>query len=267
MSPLQRHAPAALSEENSPVLIRERISAGTISFTGPLLLVVTRTVVLIASQGLVALLLLAKHHLHPWREAADWWTVYGTAADLGCLVLLRYYTRREGIRLRDLFGAVHLRRAHDLWLGLGFYLLVFPVFLASGWLARKWLFASASDLNRYLVHAHAAPLWAVIYGLSLWWILWSPTEETTYQAYCLPRLEALTGRTWAAMLITGFWWTAQHCALPFIPDWRYLAYRFFAFFPGVICLMLLYLRTRRLMPLIFAHWPMDIAAAIIHALY
>jgi hypothetical protein len=31
--------------------------------------------------------------------------------------------------------------------------------------------------------------------------------------------------------------------------------------------MLLYLRTRRLMPLIFAHWPMDIAAAIIHALY
>jgi hypothetical protein len=267
MSPLQRHSQAALSEKNSSALIRERISAGTISFAGPLLLVAIRTALLIASQAFVALLLLAKHHADPWREAADWWTVYGTAADLGCIILLRYFTLREGIRFRDLIGAVHMRRAHDLWLGLGYYLLVFPVFLASGWLARKCFFASASDLNRYLVHAHAAPLWAVLYGLFIWWILWSPTEETTYQAYCLPRLEALTGRTWAAMLIVGFWWTAQHCALPFIPDWRYLAYRFVAFSPGVICFMLLYLRTRRLMPLIFAHWPMDIAAAVVHALY
>ena len=267
MSPLQRHSQAALSEKNSSALIRERISAGTISFAGPLLLVAIRTALLIASQAFVALLLLAKHHADPWREAADWWTVYGTAADLGCIILLRYFTRREGIGFRDLIGAVHMRRAHDLWLGLGYYLLVFPVFLASGWLARKCFFASASDLNRYLVHAHAAPLWAVLYGLFIWWILWSPTEETTYQAYCLPRLEALTGRTWAAMLIVGFWWTAQHCALPFIPDWRYLAYRFVAFSPGVICFMLLYLRTRRLMPLIFAHWPMDIAAAVVHALY
>jgi hypothetical protein len=267
MSPLQRHSQAAFSERNSSAQIRERVSAGTISFTGPLLLVVARTVLLIASQAFVALLFFAKHHSDPWREAADWWTVYGTAADLGCLILLRYFTRREGIGFRDLIGTIHMRRAHDLWLGLGFYLLVFPVFLASGWLARKWFFASTSDLNRYLVHAHVAPLWAVLYGLFVWWILWSPTEEMTYQAYCLPRLEALTGRTWTAMLIVGFWWAAQHCALPFIPDWRYLAYRFVAFSPGVICLMLLYLRTRRLMPLIFAHWPMDIAAAIIHALY
>ena len=205
MSPLQRHSQAALSEKNSSALIRERISAGTISFAGPLLLVAIRTALLIASQAFVALLLLAKHHADPWREAADWWTVYGTAADLGCIILLRYFTLREGIRFRDLIGAVHMRRAHDLWLGLGYYLLVFPVFLASGWLARKCFFASASDLNRYLVHAHAAPLWAVLYGLFIWWILWSPTEETTYQAYCLPRLEALTGRTWVAMLIVGFW--------------------------------------------------------------
>jgi len=34
-----------------------------------------------------------------------------------------------------------------------------------------------------------------------------------------------------------------------------------------LILMLLYLRTRRLAPLIFAHWPMDIAAAIITYIY
>jgi len=267
MFPLQRDSQAALSEQNSLALIRERVITGKLSLAGPLLLVAIRSVLLIVAQACVALLLLARHRAAPWRAAADWWTVYGTAADLGCLVLLRYFTRREGIRFRDLFGTVRLRSGRDLWLGLGFFLMVFPVFVASGWLARKWFFASPADLNRSLVHLHAAPLWAALYGLLIWWVLWSPTEEATYQGYCLPRFEALTGRTWAGMLIVGFWWAAQHCALPFIPDWRYLAYRFVAFFPGVICLMLLYLRTRRLTPLIIAHWPMDIAAAIVHTLY
>lgn len=267
MSATERASQKASSERNSLAAIRERSAAGEITQAGPLLLVVTRTALLIASQALVALLLLERHHTAPWREAADWWAVYGTVADLGCLALLRCFIRREGIGFRDLIGTVRMRRAHDLWLGLGYYVLVFPVFLASGWIARKWFFASASDFSRNLVHVHPAPQWAVLYGLFIWWIIWSPTEETTYQAYCLPRLQALTGRSWTAILIVGFWWAAQHCALPFIPDWHYLAYRFVMFFPGVICLMLLYLRTRRLLPLIFAHWPMDIAAAIIHSLY
>jgi len=83
----------------------------------------------------------------------------------------------------------------------------------------------------------------------------------------LPRLQALTGRTWMAVGITGFWWAAQHCALPFFFDWRYLVFRFLAFLPGVLVAMLLYLRTRRLAPLIIAHWPMDIVAAIMTAIY
>jgi membrane protease YdiL (CAAX protease family) len=106
-----------------------------------------------------------------------------------------------------------------------------------------------------------------VYSLTLWWMIWSPTEEATYQAYVLPRLQALTGRTWIAFLIVGVCWTAQHCALPFVPDWRFLLFRFLAFLPGVLVLMLIYLRTRRLTPLIVAHWPMDIVAAIMTAAY
>jgi membrane protease YdiL (CAAX protease family) len=83
----------------------------------------------------------------------------------------------------------------------------------------------------------------------------------------MPRLQALTGRTWIACAIVGFFWTAQHCAVPFVPDWRYTAFRFLAFLPGVLVMMAFYLRTRRLAPLIVAHWPMDITAAIMTAVY
>jgi hypothetical protein len=84
----------------------------------------------------------------------------------------------------------------------------------------------------------------------------------TYQGYVLPRLEALTGRTWIAYLIVLFWWSAQHCMFPFIPDWRYVAYRSLMMVPILLLCMAIYLRIRRLSPLIIAHWPMDISVAI-----
>jgi len=216
----------------------------------------------------MALILFARHRPAPWREAGDWWTVYGTLVDIGCLIGLRYFTRREGIHLRDLIDTIRLRWGRDVFLGLGYFVLIFPLFLGGGYFAQRFVYGSSgANPYKYLAHLHPLPVWATIYGLSLWWMIWSPTEETTYQAYALPRLQALTGRTWVAFLVVGFWWAAQHSALPFIPDWRYLLFRFLAFLPGVLAMMLIYLRTRRLAPLIVAHWPMDIAGAIMTAIY
>jgi hypothetical protein len=37
-------------------------------------------------------------------------------------------------------------------------------------------------------------------------MIWSPTEEMTYQAYALPRIQALSRRAWVAVVVVGFWW-------------------------------------------------------------
>jgi uncharacterized protein len=254
------------SEPNSLDAIQARIAAGQISWTGPLLLVSARSFLLIASQALVALFLFALHRASPWREAGYWWTVYGTLVDIGCLVGLRYFTRREGIRLRDLLGPVRLRRGHDVFLGLGYFLLIFPFFLGGGFLAQRLFYgASGPNPNSSVFHTHYFPIMAIVYSLSLWWMIWSPTEEATYQAYALPRFRALTGHTWAAFVIVGFWWAVQHCFLGVVLDWRNILMRFFAFLPGVLVMMAIYWRTRRLAPLIVAHWPMDIVAALMNS--
>jgi hypothetical protein len=49
---------------------------------------------------------------------------------------------------------------------------------------------------------------------------------------------------------------------PFIPDWRYMAYRSLMMVPIVLFWMLVYLRIRRLSPIVIAHWPMDLSIAI-----
>ncbi len=252
-----------VADPNSQSAIQSRVSAGFISWIGPMLLVCARSVLWLTLQGLLALVLLARHHPAPFRTAGNWWMLYGTLSDVCCLVGLRYFTRRERIRPRDLIGPIRMRYGHDLFIGLGILVLSYPLLIVGGHLASALVYGSMAKVPmEFVLQRHALPLWATVYTLTVWWIVQSATEEATYQGYVLPRLQALTGRTWIAVAIVGFWWAGQHCMVPFVADWHYVAYRFLMFLPLVVVWMPLYLRMRRLAPFIFAHWPMDFAVAV-----
>ena len=256
----------AAAPPNSLVAIKERVEAGRLPWTGPLILAALRPTLFFTVQGLLALFYFALHRPGPWHEAGRWWTVYGTIVDIGCLTGLRIFTRKEGIRIRDLVGPFRMRRGHDVFLGLGIFLLVFPCIIGGSMLAQRLLYGSLDPATSvYLTQLHKLPIWAFVYSVFVWWVISSPTEEMIYQGYALPLLRALTGRTWIAVIVVGFWFAAQHSLLPFVPDGKYLLFRFLQFVPGVLVLMAIYLRTKRLGPLIFAHWCMDILGAIMTA--
>lgn len=250
-------------QPNSVAAIRARVTAGRVTWTGPLVLAAARSILFMAAQGAVALVFLAQRRAHAWHQATYWWSVCFTFADVACLLGIRYFTRQEGIRIRDLIGPIRMRRGHDIWVGLGFFFLVFSCFLGGGFVSQLLFYGSKINPSAYILHAHALPVWAVAYSFAIWWIVSSPTEEATYQGYVLPRLEALTGRTWVAVAMVCFFFTLQHCAMGFTPDWRSNICRFLGFLPGCLAAILLYVRTRRLTPLILAHWPMDLGAVII----
>lgn len=252
------------SEPNSVPAIRARIAAGRVPWTGPLLLTIGRGFFWMAAQSLVALIFLLRHHPAPWHEACYWWSVCFTLGDLTCLALMWHFTRREGIRMRDLIGPIRLRHGRDIFLGLGYYLLIFPFFLGAGYITQRLFYSSATAPNSFLLNSHALPLWAFVYSITIYWVIQSATEELTYQGFSLPRLEALTGRTWFAFAFVAFWFTAQHCVLGFVPDWRANLCRFLAMLPGVVVIMLIYVRTRRLAPIILAHWLIDIGAVLMN---
>ena len=252
---------SALRDANSPSAVQERASAGRIPWAGPLLLIVGRSAFLVIAQALVALLFLIRRDAAPWDSAGQWWTVYGNLADVGCLILLWRFTRLEGVSLRSLLGRHRWRRGYDLWFGLGIFFLTFPLIAVGGMLANwlvygKFIASTAPAVGAAV--AHVFPLWRTIYSTCIWWIIWTPTEQLTYQGYALPRLQALTGRTWIAVVLVGFCWSLQHIFHPFIPQWNHVITRFVMVVPGLLAMMLIYLRTRRLAPLIIAQWPMDI---------
>jgi hypothetical protein len=185
--------------------------------------------------------------------------------DVGCLLLLRRLSRCEGIRFADLFGVDRSRLGREVLWGLAYLLVLFPVVHGGTVLASCVAFgtrqADFAKLAPGLQVARRLPSWAVAYSFSIFWVLWSPTEEVTYQAYCAARLRALTGRTSVTLALVGFWWALQHSVLPLVLDWRLTVFRFLQFLPLVVIMQLLYLRTRRLPRMIVMHWPMDLLAA------
>jgi CAAX prenyl protease-like protein len=248
---------------NSRSEIKKRLALGEVAWPGPLLLVMARPVLFVLAQAALAAVFVLLHRPSAWRSAGAWWSVYGTLVDICCLRMMARFIRRERIGVRDLVGKVRLRRGRDIFVGMGLFLLTFPVFLGGSFVSSLLIYGSWDpQRNLYLLGVRTLPLWGVVYSFAAWWLISAPTEETTYQGYVLPRIEALSGQSWVAGVVVVFWWTLQHCALPLVPDLKYLAFRFVAFLPGVTLLTVIYLRIRRLPPLILAHWPMDLGAVV-----
>ncbi|MBC8506639.1 MAG: CPBP family intramembrane metalloprotease [Anaerolineales bacterium] len=243
---------------NSKAKLQERLQEGSISLRWPVIIVFARLIFAIMAQALVAGLFMLQGHPTPWQAAAPWWIVYGTLIDIGCFVLLARLARREGIRLVDLISFQRLRLRRDLFLGVGF--IVLYLFLAIGGGILFGILVYGTDPAPAVMVP--LPLWGTLYSLIVWPLIWAFAEEMTYQGYALPRLELLTKRGWLAILIVGFGWALQHSALPLMADWRWAIFRFGSSLLIGIILPIIYLRTRRLLPFIIAHWAANFVSVL-----
>lgn len=225
-------------------------------------LVVARCILLILVQGIIAFYYHTSGHSTPWASAAKWWTVYGSAVDLSCLLLLFFALKQEGKSLSSLIDFDKKRIFKDLKTGVLIYILIFPLVGLAYSLGLGYLIFNESTLDSIVgqLAERTLPTWAYFYSIFIWWIIWSTTEELTYQAYSLPRLLSKYSQVKVFLLI-GFFWALQHSFLPLIFDWRFILWRLLAFFPLVICLMIAYMKTGRITPVIFAHAMMDFSAA------
>jgi membrane protease YdiL (CAAX protease family) len=243
---------------NSKANLQKRYQVGGITWKWPVIIVFARLILAVLAQALVAGLYMLKGHPTPWQAAAPWWIVYGTLIDVGCFVLLARLAHQEGIRLLDLISFQRQRLGKDLLLGVGFIPL-FIILVVAGGITTGLLIYGATPAPATMV---PLPLWGTLYSLIVWPIIWAFAEEMTYQGYALPRLEALSGRAWLAVIIVSFGWAVQHSALPLMSDWRWVLYRFGSSLLFGFVLPIIYLRTRRLLPFIVAHWAANFVAVL-----
>jgi hypothetical protein len=222
-----------------------------------------RSALAVAAQGLVAALYAMHGSATPWHDAGVWLPVYACLIDVGCLSLLWWLTRREGIRLRDLIGFDRKRLGRDLLFGVALIPPSLLIILGGNSVSSLLVYGSmtAPDIFTPL------PLWASVYAVLVFPLLWGITEQTTYNGYVLPRLQVLTGSTPLAVAAVAFFWSFQHAVLPLTFDPDFMLYRTLSPLAFSMFIMLVYLRIRRIVPLATAHWLMDGADAFMRILW
>lgn len=247
---------------NVPAAIQSRLQAGRVPRFGPWLMLIARPAFALAAYGVALLFFRLLNIPNASVAVRNWWSVYGTLIDSGCLALLIWLTRKEQIRLRDLVSFSRARLKTDVPLGLGIFVVVFPVcVIGGGMLAGLIAYGSTNPQLPEFTFIRTLPLLGALYSRILWWPLWSLTEELTFNGYTLPRLIAVTKSPWLSVGLVSFFWSVQHSFLPWVNPQHGL-YLLVMFIPLTIVLQIVYLRVRRLTPCIIGHWLMDLTSAV-----
>ena len=242
--------------ENSTTEIQQRVAAGKITWMGPLTMLVARSILALVCQALVAAVFFYGS-ADAWNQAGEWWRVYGTAIDAVCLILLVWLTRREGIRLFDLGNYDRQRWLRDVLIGLGLFVPLLLAFAVPTVVLETVLYGGPAP-----VPGAGLPVGGSLYALLIWPIIWALAEDNTYFGYSLPRLEALTGRKWLAVVVVGLFAALQHIFLPLRLEWQWIVSHFVGYVLGAIAYCLLTLRWRRLLPVHVSHWAINLVGVI-----
>ncbi|HEY1293877.1 MAG TPA: CPBP family glutamic-type intramembrane protease [Chloroflexota bacterium] len=212
-----------------------------------------RAVFGVGAQAVVAGVFLLGSSPTPWHAAEPWLPLYATLIDAGCLALMWWLTRREGIGLFDLVGFERKHLGRDVLLGLAIVPIELGVILAGVYAAGWLLYGTLTPPLLF----ESLPGPATLYAALVFPFLWGLTEQMTYNGYLLPRFKVLLGSTRLAVGCVAFVWALEHAFLPLTLDPRYMAFRWLGALPNSVFQTLLYLRLRRLLPLAIAHGLLD----------
>jgi len=225
------HEEAALIGAQSPIAARlEPVTAASPRAVWGMLFL--RSGLAVVAQAAVALAFLSSGDADPWRTAADWWLAWFGAVSVVNLLVMRYLLHREGRRLRDLYRFERVGRRTDLaWVAVAL-LVAGPVAMLPNIVIAQTLWGSAevgADLSFRALPLLAAAL--LVIGFP---VVHAMAELPTYFGYVMPRLEAMTGWRWRAMLIPALVLSTQHIVLPLLFDWRFVAWRALMFLPFAV---------------------------------
>ncbi|MFJ7728584.1 type II CAAX prenyl endopeptidase Rce1 family protein [Neobacillus sp. NPDC097160] len=221
----------------------------------PLMLLPARTILFGMVQVLFIYLL-----GFTWKESIAWWPFFAIITNIIMFLLLSALVRREGKSYLDLINIEKKQFKQDLkrvlWVlpiggGLGF----------AGMSAVSYFMYGSPTLPDNMILP--LPLWAGIIALIFFPITNALVEIPTYMGYCFPRLEIIWKSKLLAVAFSAFFLAFQHLTLPILfDDVKYMIWHAICFIPLSIVVGFIYIKIRRLVPIMIVHWIMDVSVVL-----
>ena len=236
--------------------------ANTKAISHPWLMLISRSVLFMLFQGLIALIFAASGYGSAWDESARWWALIASLANFASLYLLVRLYRAEGKRYFDILRCSRAAWRTDLLWFIGFSVIGMPIAAAPREPLAAAIFGDAMTATSMMFRP--LPAWAFVlsflFPLTIWF-----AELPTYFGYAMPRLEAQLKNGWLAWLIASFFLAAQHMFLPLILDGGYLLWRLGMFLPFALFTGLaLKVRPTLLPYFVIVHALMDVTTILVY---
>ena len=213
---------------NSADAVLVRLRVGRMDRRAPQLLLVSRIVLFVFFQIVVAATLAATGRPDPWGRSAAWWPITATAANLATIALLDRVARDEGLTLADLYN-LGLQRRTDLFALIGVLAGAIALGIVPGLVFGALLFGDAARAAALFIGP--LPFAVALIGLVAFPVTAAFAELPTYFGYAMPRLEAMWQTRWRAVVVCALFLAMQQLTLPLIWDVRFLVWRGLVFLP------------------------------------
>ena len=238
------------------------VSGSSAAVSHPWLLLISRSVLFMLFQGLIALVLMAAGTPSAWDESARWWTFIAFLANFVSIYLLVRVLNAEGKRYFDVFNFSRATWKTDLLWFIVASVIAMPIVAAPREPLAAAIFGDADIATNLMFRP--LPAWAFVLSF-LFPLTIAFSELPTYFGYAMPRLEAQLKNGWFASLIASFFLAAQHMFLPLILDGGYLLWRFGMFLPFALFTGLVVKLRPSLLPyFVVVHALLDVTTVLVY---
>lgn len=217
--------------------------------TFPFLLPV-RCILFLASFFLLSLILKL-----PYTEISKWWTAVAIICNFLTLGILYIFCRKKGITYKKLIN-YEKGKTKALTAVLTIVLTV-AVGMCGLYLAGLICYGVFPYLDKTMVEP--VPLWLAIIVLFVLPLSTTLAEDGLYLGYAV---NSPTGNKWVGASLAAFFYALQHSFIPFLPDVKFIIYRFLSFLPLTVIICFWYNKNRNPLPFMAGHFILNIATAV-----
>ncbi len=191
----------------------------------------------------------------PYTAISKWWTAIAVVCNIVTLAVLYLYSHKRGLTYNSL---INFERGKTK-VGAAVLTVILTVLVGMGGLYLSGLicYGAFPYLDKTMIEP--VPLWLTISVLLLLPISTTLAEDGLYLGYAINSTE---GNKWVNTSLAAFFYAFQHSFIPFLPDAKFILYRFLSFLPLTVMICIWYRKDRNPLPFMTGHFILNVATAV-----